>query len=168
MIVFQEGPAAWDIGIATIGKPGSDSLLLHGDYWEGAPALSRDERWLAYYSAEGGQAQVFVQPFLRPGRKVQVSSSGSVNGRWSGDGRRLFYIEGPTLMEAHLTIGAEVTVASVNRLFDIANSSTGTLQFDVFPDGNRFAITEQQGAAVSREITVVSGFDQLLRGTGRK
>ncbi len=168
MILFQEGPAAWDIGIATIGKPGSDSLLLHGDYWEGAPAVSPDGRWLAYYSAEGGQAQVFVQPFLRPGRKSQVSSSGSVNARWSGDSRRLFYIQGPALMEADLTIGADVAVASVSRLFDIANSASGTLQFDVFPNGNRFAITEQQGTAGAREITVISGFDQLLRGTGRK
>jgi len=168
MIVFQEGPAAWDIGVATIGKPGSDSLLLHGDYWEGAPSVSRDERWLAYYSVEGGQAQVFVQPFLRPGRKVQVSSSGSVNARWSGDSRRLFYVQGPTLMEAHLSFGADVAVASVNRLFDIAGSATGTLQVDVFPDGNRFAITELQGTAAAREITVVSRFDQLLRGTGRK
>jgi serine/threonine-protein kinase len=168
MIVFQEGPAAWDIGIATIGKPGSDSLILRGDYWEGAPTVSRDERWLAYYSAEGGQAQVFVQPFLRPGRKAQVSSSGSVNGRWSDDSRRLFYVQGAALMEANLTIGTDVKVASVNRLFDIAHAATGTLQYDVFPGGNRFAITEQQGALTSREITVVSRFDQLLRGAGRK
>jgi dipeptidyl aminopeptidase/acylaminoacyl peptidase len=167
MIVFQEGPAAWDIGVATIGKPGSDTLLLHGDYWEGAPAVSRDGRWLAYYSAEDGKAQVFVQPFLRPGRKAQVSSSGSVNARWSGDDRRLVYIEGPSLMEARLNFNADVSVASVNRLFDIEGSATGTLQVDVFPDGDRFAITEMQGTAAAREITVVSRFDQLLRATGR-
>jgi serine/threonine-protein kinase len=168
MIVFQEGPAAWDIGVATIGKSGSDSLILRGDYWEGAPAVSGDGRWLAYYSAEGGQAQVFVQPFLRPGRKVQVSSSGSVNARWSADGRRLFYVQGGTLMEANLTIGTDVAVASVNPLFDVPGAATGTLQVDVFPDGNRFAITELQGGAAAREITVVSGFHQLLRGTGKK
>jgi hypothetical protein len=71
-------------------------------------------------------------------------------------------------MEANLTIGTDVKVASVNRLFDIAHAATGTLQYDVFPGGNRFAITEQQGALTSREITVVSRFDQLLRGAGRK
>ena len=168
MIVFQEGPAAWDIGVATIGKPGSDSLLLHGEYWEGSPAVSRDGRWLAYYSGEGGRAQIFVQPFLSPGRKVQVSSNGSVNARWSGDGRRLFFIEGPSLMEAHLTFNADVAVTSVNTLFDIEGSAVGTLQVDVFPDGNRFAITEMQGTAAAREITVVSRFDQLLRGSARK
>jgi Tol biopolymer transport system component len=167
-IVYQEGPAAWDIGIATIGKPGSDSLILHGDYWEGAPAVSPDGRWLAYYSAEGGQAQMFVQPFLRPGRKVQVSSGGSVNGRWSADSRRLFYVRGRMLMEANLTIGADIAVASVNPLFGIDGANTGTLMVDVFPDGDRFVIAEVQGATPAREITVVSGFDQLLRGTRRK
>jgi serine/threonine protein kinase len=168
MLVFQEGPGAWDIGIATLGRSGSDSLILRGDYWEGAPAVSLDGRWLAYYSAEGGQAQMFVQPFLRPGRKVQVSSGGSVNGRWSADGRRLFYVQDETVMEANLTIGAEVAVASVNRLFHFPGSNTGTLMLDVFPDGNRFAIAELQGRTTAREIKVVSGFDQLLRGAERK
>jgi hypothetical protein len=39
---------------------------------------------------------------------------------------------------------------------------------DVFPDGNRFAITEVQGIAEAGEITVVSNFSRLLRGTERK
>jgi serine/threonine-protein kinase len=167
-IVYQEAPAAWDIGIATLGKPGSDSLIFRGDYWEGSPAVSPDGRWIAYYSAESGVAQVFVQPFLMPGRKVQVSSSSGLNPRWSADGRRLIYVQGSMLMEAHLTIGSDVAVASVNPLFEIAGGGTGTLQADIFPDGSRFAITEVQGATAAREITVVSGFDQLLRGTRRK
>jgi serine/threonine-protein kinase len=167
-IVYQEAPAAWDVGVATIGKPGSDSLILHGDYWEGAPAVSRDGRWLAYYSAEGGNVQIFVQPFLRPGRKVQVSPSGGISARWSSDGRRLFFLSGRQLMEATLVIGADVAVASVNRLFDVSVSAGGTLMVDVFPDGNRFAITEVQGIAEAGEITVVSNFSRLLRGTERK
>ena len=168
-IVFQEAPAAWDVGVATIGKPGSDSLILRGDYWEGAPSVSPDGRWLAYYSAEGGNAQVFVQPFLRPGRKVQVSPSGGINARWSGDSRRLFYVQsGGRLMEATLVIGADIAVASVNGLFDVPGAATGTLMVDVFPDGNRFALTELQGMAAARAITVVSNFGQLLRGMGRK
>jgi eukaryotic-like serine/threonine-protein kinase len=167
-IVYQEAPAAWDIGIATIGRPGSDSLILRGDYWEGSPAVSPDGRWIAYYSAESGVAQVFVQPFLRPGRKVQVSSTSGLNPRWSSDGRRLIYVQGSMLMEANLTIGSDVAVASVNPLFEIAGGGTGTLQADIFPDGNRFAITEVLGAAAPREITIVSNFARLLRGTGRK
>jgi hypothetical protein len=111
---------------------------------------------------------MFVQPFLRPGRKVQVSSGGSVNGRWSADSRRLFYVRGRMLMEANLTIGADIAVASVNPLFGIDGANTGTLMVDVFPDGDRFVIAEVQGATPAREITVVSGFDQLLRGTRRK
>ena len=168
MIVFQEGPAAWDVGVATLGRPGSDSLILHGDYWEGAPAVSRDERWLAHYSAEGGRAQMFVQPFLRPGRKVQISSSGSVNARWSGDGRRLFYVQSDTVMEANLNVGADVAIASVHPMFYLPGTSTGTLMVDVFPDGNRFAVADLQAAGVAREIKVVSGFHQLLRTAGRK
>jgi Tol biopolymer transport system component len=167
-IVYQEGPAAWDIGIATIGKPASDSLILRGDYWEGHPAVSRDGRWLAYYSTESGVAQVFVQPFLRAGRRVQVSSVVGLNPRWSRDGRRLFYVQDITLMEANLNIGAEVSVASVNPLFEIAGVGSGTAMFDVFPDGNRFAITEVQGASAPHEITVVSNFARLLRGPPRK
>jgi hypothetical protein len=71
-------------------------------------------------------------------------------------------------MEATLVIGADVAVASVNRLFDVSVSAGGTLMVDVFPDGNRFAITEVQGIAEAGEITVVSNFSRLLRGTERK
>ena len=110
-----------------------------------------------------------MQPFLEPGRKVQVSPSGGINARWSSDSRRLFYVQfGGQLMEATLVVGADVAVASVNPLFDVPSAATGTLMVDVFPDGNRFVITEPQGMAAARAITVVSNFGQLLRGPGRK
>ena len=163
ILVFQEGTGAWDIGIAAIGKPGSDSLILRGDYWEGHPEVSPDGRWLAYYSGESGRAQIFVQPFLRPGRKVLISPEGGLNPRWAGDGQRLFYIQGGAVNEASLTIGTDVAVKSVRRLFEVAGVSTGTPQYDVFPDGNRFAITELQSTNAPREVTIVHNFWQLLR-----
>jgi hypothetical protein len=136
---------------------------MRGDYWEGAPVVSRDGRWLAYYSAEGGGAAIFVQPFLRPGRRVQVSPEGAINSKWAADSRRLFYVHGTTMMEAELTVGADVGVSATKRLFDVPTAGTGTPQFDVFPAGERFAVTEPPAAVGGRAIVVVSDFAQLLR-----
>jgi Tol biopolymer transport system component len=162
-VLYQESPGSWDIGVATIGTPGSDSLILRGEYWEGVPAVSPDGRLLAYYSAEGGSPQIFVQPLLRPGRKVQISSGGTVSSSWAGDSRRLYYVERGTLMEATLTNGSDVGLAAVNRLFDLDG------WFDVFPDGELFAVLAPVAeSAARREITVVSNFDLLLRRAGAR
>jgi hypothetical protein len=67
------------------------------------------------------------------------------------------------MTQADLTFGADVGVSATRRLFDVPTAGTGTPQFDVFPDGDRFAVTEPPEAAGGREIIVVTDFVQLLR-----
>ena len=52
--------------------------------------VSRDGRWLAYSGYDSGQWEVYVQPFLRPGSRVRVSTNGGSQPRWRGDGRSCF------------------------------------------------------------------------------
>ena len=56
------------------------------------PHVSRDGRWLAYSGTDTGQWEVYVQPFMRPGGRVRVSTNGGSQPRWRGDGRELFYL----------------------------------------------------------------------------
>jgi Tol biopolymer transport system component len=44
--------------------------------------VSRDGRWLAYSGYDSGQWEVYVQPFLRPGSRVRVSTNGGSQSRW--------------------------------------------------------------------------------------
>jgi len=159
-VVFQESPGSWDIGIATLGAPGSDSLLLRGDYWEGNPAVSPDSRWLAYYSTEGGQPQIYVRPLSGAGRRTQVSLNGGLNPRWSRDGLRLFFVQGGILVEASLAIGTEVSVTGVRPLFVVLNR-----QYDVFPGDSLFAVSMPVDGSAGRasDILVIANYDVLLR-----
>lgn len=159
-VVFQESPGAWDVGIATLRVPGSDSLILSGDYWEGNPAVSPNGAWLAYYSTEGGQPQIWVRPLSGTGRRVQVSLSGGLNPRWSRDGRKLYFVQGGTLIEASLTTGTEVSVTGMRPLFDVPNR-----QYDVFPGDSLFAVSMPPGEGTGRasDITVIANVDVLLR-----
>ena len=68
------------------------------------PHVSRDGRWLAYSGFDTGQWEVYVQPFLRPGRRVRVSTNGGSQPRWRGDGGELFYLAlDGTLMSVRTT-----------------------------------------------------------------
>ena len=50
---------------------------------ETTPMFSPDGRWLAYVSDELGRSEVYVVPFPGPGGKLQVSTRGGVDPRWS-------------------------------------------------------------------------------------
>ena len=67
------------------------SALVSTPVAQGEPAFSPDGRWLAYESDESGTTQIYVQPFPGPAGKVQISTEGGTEARWSRDGRRLFY-----------------------------------------------------------------------------
>ena len=56
------------------------------------PHVSPDGRWLAYSGNDTGQWEVYVQPFMRPGGRVRVSTNGGSQAHWRGDGRELFYL----------------------------------------------------------------------------
>ena len=54
--------------------------------------FSPDGRWIAYTSDEGGQPNVYVQPFPGAGGKYQVSRDAGSHPVWRADGKELFYL----------------------------------------------------------------------------
>ena len=66
--------------------------LAESPFTEGSAVFSPDGRWIAYTSNEGGQPNVYVQPFPGPGAKSQVSRDSGSHPVWRADGRELFYL----------------------------------------------------------------------------
>ena len=161
-IYFQVGAGDWDVGVATLGEEGSDSLLLAGDYWEGHPDISPDGRWLAYYSYESGQgSEVFIRPLWGEGRKHQVSRQGGLRPRWSSDGSELFFAgnDGGVWVARLADDGEDKDVLDVMKLFDMPGYN-----YDVFPGDSLFVAMQPRATDSDQpnDVTVVAHFDRIL------
>jgi len=86
--------------------------LLATEFNERRPALSPDERWLAYQSDESGQYEIYVRPSPNVGAgKTQVSSDEGHEPMWSTDGRTLFFLSPTGLMETAVSTAPSFTAA---------------------------------------------------------
>jgi serine/threonine-protein kinase len=71
-----------------------EPLLSETLGWTCDARVSPDGKWLAYTAYEGSKVNVYVRPFRRAGRRVQVSESNAWLPYWSRDGSRLYYAYG--------------------------------------------------------------------------
>ncbi len=104
------------------------------------PALSPDDRWVAFVSNENGTNEIYVRPFPNSNAgHWQVSNGGGGSPAWSADGRELFYLDpNNRMMAAEVVPGANFTVSSRTPLFDATGFTyIGYHQvFDVTKDGH--------------------------------
>ena len=110
---------------------------------ETAARISPDGRWIAYTSDESGRAEVYLDAYPRPGRRVTVSSGGGVHPVWRGDGRELYYWQDGALVAAQLGAAARDAPPVVGArivLFRAPYHVGPNTMYDVSPDGERFVI----------------------------
>jgi Tol biopolymer transport system component len=53
--------------------------------------FSPDGKWIVF--TFGGPGEIFAQPFPGPSGRIQISSAGGAQARWSRDGKQIFYIQ---------------------------------------------------------------------------
>ena len=143
-----------------------------------SPALSPDERWIAYQSNESGRFEVYVRPFPNvDDGKWQVSQGGGFSPVWSPQGGELFYRRADRRAAAMMAVAyaAEPTFAPSRPepLFDAPYRMAGAVRFrpwDVAPDGERFLMLKEQEAGLDRGrggpgqatlVVVTNWFDEL-------
>ena len=144
-----------DIFVLDIASGSEPRALIATAFTEGRPALSPDERWLAYESDETGQREIYVRPYPDvDSGKWQVSTSGGMQPIWSPDGSRLYFLAESGLMEAAVTSEPSFSRQTPVPLFDLDGYqlAAGTLRsYDISADGERFLMMRegraQQGAS---------------------
>jgi hypothetical protein len=158
-----------DIGVLTVGDPGSWKLLLQDAADERNPMLSPDGRWLAYASRVSGDYEVYVQRFPDGGGRQQVSVDGGHTPFWSADGRALSYgrvlagagapsavarvtIEAAGAMGAPLAFGSPVDLFSFTGYF---SQIGGQRWFDMSLRGERFLMIKNSEAESGPPILIV-------------
>ena len=137
-----------------------------------APAISPDGRWIAYSSPGAGVSSVYVRPLEGDG-KWQVSSGLGGYPRWSGDGRRLFFIEigrpSRPLMAVDVVPGEsfsagppEIVVDNLGRTF--VTSTAPATNWDVAPSGDRYVFVEfERRAQAAGQVEVALNWTQNLK-----
>lgn len=118
--------------------------------------ISPDGHWLAYVSDESGKWEVYVQPFLSPGGKWQISSNGGKQPEWSRDGKELFYVAADrNLMAVAVRPGLSLDPGTPKQLFQFHGTSDFLCgSYDVGADGQRFLVSALVGEEASPPLTV--------------
>jgi Tol biopolymer transport system component len=156
-------------------KLGKPELFLNTQTNVSDPVVSPDGRWMAYESDESGRYEVYVRPFPIPSGgsvdKWQISAGGGTLAIWSRNSRELFF-QNPDnrIMVIDYRVqngsfdGSKPRQWSDQRLRDLG----GPLNYDLAPDGKRFAIFPELKASVEEKGAVhvtflLNFFDELRR-----
>jgi Tol biopolymer transport system component len=95
---------------------------------------------IAYLSSEtSGPSELYVQPFSSGMTRLQVSNGGASAGRWSHDGRTLYYWDRRgELMAASIQVNPTLAVISTREIGghnELPGCRPNSSLFDVTPDG---------------------------------
>jgi len=155
-------------------RPGIDDSLIplvgSEDFEEAAPALSRNERWLAYSSNETGRTEVYVRPFpVDDSTPILVSRVGGRSPVWAHSGSELFFVEPDGGMIAlAVDTGAEFGVLGRERLFTrppgAGLAPHLATEFEVSLDDQRFLMVRSlSSTGGGSRVNVVLNFFEVLK-----
>ena len=133
--------------------------LIISDFWESNASVSPDGRWMVYTSDESGTDEIYVTTFPKPSGKWQISIRGGDAGRWSDDGRRLFYLSADNTMTAVDVdgTGQSFRVGGTKPLFRtkaVPNSHPA----DVFNNGKNFIVNTMVSTEVTKSIVLMQNW----------
>ena len=179
-VSFGEGTASdiWILPLAAGGpdqqQSGKPEPFLRTPSTERNAAFSPDGRWMAYNSDESGQPEVYVRYAVggvaSSSGKSPVSIGGGRMPVWSRSGREIFYRTlDDRIMVAGYMVKGEKFSTDEPRLWSETRllASEGFRNFDLAPDGQRFAaVMAAPGVAQAppgQVSVLLNFFDELKR-----
>ena len=160
-----------DISLVQNAGRGPLTPIVASPFEDQHPALSPDNRWLAFTSDQSGTLQVYVRPYPGQGDQVQVSLTGGNEPLWSPDGRELYYrgVENgePTLIAAAVRTAPDFAVTTRRPLFSVADY-VGTIphtNYGISPDGTTFAMVRRNPATRIMIIQNLPGLVRQMQGS---
>ena len=130
--------------------------------------LSPDGKWLAYYSAESGHPEVYVQSFASKSNRSQVSAAGGLEPRWAPDGSALYYQQADGLVRVPVETGSAFTHGKGQMIFSgamLPAVSDSGQTYDIDPKSGRFLMLRPatEGAPTPDVHVIFNWFDELAK-----
>ena len=165
LVVRRTADDKQSVWAVPVGEDGEAEPVLETGSHIDEPQLSPKERWLAYVSSESGRDEVYVEPYRREGRRVQVSVAGGGQPKWSNDGTELFY----TTLDQRLVAvpfrpaDDRLEVDLPVDLFELQGvEGTGYDDYAVSNDGQRFLVKLPIEEAIEPKLHIVINWTSLL------
>ncbi|MCL4807557.1 MAG: protein kinase [Thermoanaerobaculia bacterium] len=149
-----------DLWVLPLEPEGEPKLFRQTEFSEVAGSFSPDGRWVAYFSDESGEWEVYVTPFPGPGRRWQVSTRSGGYPQWRADGREIAYVQGDgQIVSAEVSAeGDSFRVGTVTPLFRFAVPSDGGPAFSFAPDGSSFLVVPSTTQRAGGLLSLVVGW----------
>jgi len=116
---------------------------------ERAPALSPDQRYVAYVSDETARDEVWVRELEPDGERWQISTGGGTQPVWSNAGDEIYYKNGLNVLVS-VTVRIEPSFVQLSQevgMFDFARycCNPNHAHYDISSDNLRFVMTVRRG-----------------------
>jgi Tol biopolymer transport system component len=153
----------FDLWAVPMDGSAAPTLLVRTSAWETDGVVSPDGLWLAFSSDETGKAEVYVESFPVPSRRVRISTGGGSSPQWTRDGKELMYQRqdhgGASIMSAAVETGAGFHPGMPRVLFRVA----GLLAFSTTRDGERILVSAETGVSPPPSIALILDWPEQMR-----
>ena len=159
----RENETGWNVWALPLSGDRKPFPVARTRFSELFGTVSPDGKFIAYFSDESGQMEVYVQEFPEPRHKWQVSTKGGTEPFWRADGRELFYRSGSELMAVPVQTAPEFVAGNPAVLFRARFPRLllrGT--YRPMPDGKRFMMLAPAGDNLVVPTVVVLNWTTAL------
>jgi Tol biopolymer transport system component len=158
----QEAETGWDVAYVKLDDPSRAIRFTSSRFDELNPALSADDRWIAYQSNETGRDEIFLSDFPKGARKWQVSRSGGENVTWRSDGRELYFHGPDGAMAVTITEGSGAVEIGVPAQLPFSPQTYGLDPGVLSPDGKRFLVQRYDSEPAVEPIRLIRSWPRLV------
>jgi hypothetical protein len=157
--------ADFELWVLSLDDPAKDVALVKGVALADEARFSPDGKWVAYHAAQKATPDVFVTPFPPTNERLQISTAGGVQPRWSPDGRELYFLDlSGQMMSAAIPGGDPRQAKAAQPVFRTDLSASSAMdQFAVSADGRQFLLRRSMNASSNESpVQVVLNWQALL------
>jgi serine/threonine-protein kinase len=151
-------------GFVSVDPPGSFEPVPSPQANEWGPVFSPDGKWIAHFSNETKESEIWVRSFPDETFKRQLSFEGGIEPVWCPCGE-VFYRQGTTWWAAKVTVEPGISWERPRQVFAVSEFiDTMGRSYDVTSDGQRLVVVKRAEATIDTRIHVVSNwFEELKR-----